>query len=91
MKVADLSTDLKKQLNLTNEINGVMVNSIAESSNAYDRGLRKGDIITAVKRKNIVSAKEFYEEVESSAEKGDQAVLLTIERGNMKQFIAFRL
>ena len=90
-KVADLSKDLKKQLNLTNEIEGVVVNDITESSNAYDRGLRKGDIITAVKRKNIVSAKEFYEEVESSAEKGDQAVLLTIERGNMKQFIAFRL
>lgn len=90
-KVTDLTSDLKNQLNLVNDISGVMVNSIAESSNAFKRGLRKGDIITAVKRKNIETAKEFYKEVEDRAVIGDQAILLTVERGNLKQFIAFKI
>lgn len=89
--VTDLTSDIKRQLNITNDIEGVVVNKVSESSNAFERGLQKGDIITAVKRKKIETSREFYKEVEKSAENGDQAILLTVERNNMKQFIAFRL
>lgn len=89
--VTDLTSDIKRQLNLTNDIEGVVVNKVSESSNAFERGLQKGDVITSVKRKKVNTASEFYKEVEKAAEKGDQAILLTVERNNMKQFIAFRL
>ncbi len=72
-------------------IEGVVVIRISESSNSFERGLQRGDIITAVKRKKVETSEEFYKEVEKIAENGDKAVLLTVERNNMKQFIAFRL
>ncbi len=89
--VTDLTSDIKRQLNITNDIEGVVVNKISESSNSFERGLQRGDIITAVKRKKVETSAEFYKEVEKIAENGDKAVLLTVERNNMKQFIAFRL
>jgi len=89
--VTDLTSDIKRQLNLTNDIEGVVVNKISESSNSFERGLQRGDIITAVKRNKVETSEEFYKEVEKIAENGDKAVLLTVERNNMKQFIAFRL
>tara|TARA_R110000868_G_scaffold259361_2_gene517152 strand:- start:14501 stop:15976 length:1476 start_codon:yes stop_codon:yes gene_type:complete len=89
--VTELTSDLKRQLSLTNDIKGVVVSKISESSNAFERGLQRGDVITAVKRNKVETAEDFYKEVEKSSENGDQAVLLTVERNNMKQFIAFRL
>ena len=89
--VAALDRDIRRQLNLANDVEGVVVSKIEESSNAYERGLRRGDVITSVKRRNVENASEFYEEIEKSMDKGDKAVLLTIERGNQKQFIAFEL
>lgn len=90
-EVTELTSSIKRQLRLANDIEGVVVNEISESSNAFERGLQKGDVITAVKRKKVESSEEFYKEVEKSSENGDEAVLLTVERNNLKQFIAFRL
>ncbi|MCR9131487.1 MAG: Do family serine endopeptidase [bacterium] len=89
--VSELTNDLKRQLNLGNDTEGVVVNSIEESSNAFERGLRRGDIITAVKRNRVESPSEFFNEIQRSVDDGDKAILLTIERNNVKQFIAFEL
>ena len=90
-KVTDLTNDIKRQLNLGNDIDGVVVNNIEQNSNAYERGLRRGDVITAVKRNRVENPSEFYSEIQQSVEDGDKAILLTIERNNVKQFIAFEL
>ncbi len=90
-EVTDLTSDVKRQLNIMNDVEGVVVKEISQSSNAFERGLQRGDVITAVKRKKVSTVEQFYDEVERSTEKGDQAILLTVERNNLKQFIAFRL
>lgn len=90
-RVTELNSEWKQRLQLPNDVEGVIVNSIVETSNAAERGLRQGDIITAVKRNDVETPEEFYEEVERLIENGDSAVLLTVERNNLKQFIAFRL
>ncbi|MGB0346684.1 MAG: hypothetical protein ACPGGA_04305, partial [Balneolaceae bacterium] len=64
---------------------------IEQSSNAFERGLRRGDVITEVKRKRVENPSEFYDEIQERIESGDRAILLTIERQNTKQFIAFEL
>lgn len=90
-KVSELTSNVKRQLNISNDTKGVEVNEISESSSAFERGLQRGDIITSVKKNRIESAEEFYKEVEKSAEKGDQAILLTIKRNSVEQYVAFRL
>mgnify|MGYP000132636899 FL=1 len=89
--VRSLTESLRNELRLSEDLKGVVVQSLKESSEAYERGLRNGDIISAVKRKDISSAQEFYDAVQKSLDEGDRALLLTVERDNLKQFIAFRL
>ena len=89
--VHSLTETFRSELRLSNEVEGVLVQGLKESSDAYQRGLRNGDVISAVKRKSIDNADEFYAEVSHSLEAGDKAILLTIERDNLKQFIAFRM
>lgn len=89
--VENLTSDIKRQLNLGNDTEGVVVMEIEQSSNAFERGLRRGDVITEVKRKRVENPSEFYDEIQERIESGDRAILLTIERQNTKQFIAFEL
>lgn len=89
--VTKLDSEVKRKLEITEDIKGVVVNSIRESSNAFERGLQKGDVITSVKRKKVQTPDEFYDEVQESIKKGDKAILLTVERKNLKQFIAFEI
>ncbi|MEP1151426.1 MAG: Do family serine endopeptidase [Balneola sp.] len=89
--VAELDENIRRQLQLDSSDEGVVVNRIEESSNAYDRGLRRGDVIITVKNQKVKTASEFYDELEELEEKGDEVVLLKIIRNNGNQFIAFEL
>lgn len=89
--VTDLDANIRRQLELSNSSEGVVVNKIKDSSNAYERGLRRGDVITTVKNQKVKNATEFYEELEKLEKKGDEVVLLTVLTNGNKQFIAFEL
>ncbi len=89
--VADLNSNVKQQLKLDSATEGVVVSKIEESSSAYERGLRRGDVITSVKNRKVEDADAFYNELEKLSEKGDEVVLLSILRNDAKQFIAFEL
>jgi len=89
--VSDLDANIRSQLSLDSSNKGVVVNRIKESSNAFERGLRRGDVITNVKNKKVETSSEFYDELEELQKKGDEVVLLKIIRNNGNQFIAFEL
>lgn len=89
--VMDLDADTRNQLQLDDSVDGVVVNRIETTSNAYERGLRRGDVITEVKSRKVETAKEFYTELEKLEKEGDDVVLLTVIRSGTKQFIAFEL
>lgn len=50
-KVSGISPEVRRQLDLANDTEGVVVSEIKESSNAFERGLERGDVISAVKEK----------------------------------------
>ncbi|WP_103665401.1 Do family serine endopeptidase [Gracilimonas amylolytica] len=89
--VTGLDGSLRDQLQLDSDTEGVVVRSISEGSTAYERGLRRGDVITRVKRIEVSSSSEFYDEVEKAIDAGDEVLLLTVLRNDIEQFIAFEL
>ncbi|MEX0722766.1 MAG: Do family serine endopeptidase [Gracilimonas sp.] len=89
--VLDLNSSVRNQLNIGNDIEGVIVESVSESSNVFERGLRSQDIITQVKQRKVESRSDFYSEIEKAIETGDEVILLTILRNDLEQYIAFEL
>lgn len=90
--VTSITPEIAGQLGIENDSQGVVVNRVSESSNAYERGLKRGAVITEVKRKKVSNVAEFNERINELIEAGDEVVLLTIKApNNLKQYIAFEL
>ena len=89
--VEKLTNNIKRQLDLGNDTQGVIVYNIRKNSNAYERGLRNGDVITAVKKTKVGNTKEFYEEIRKNIDSESDAILLTVERQNFRLFVALEL
>ncbi|MCD8491477.1 MAG: PDZ domain-containing protein [Geovibrio sp.] len=66
---------------------GVAVTSIDETTNAYNAGLRTGDIILWVNRQSVKSAEDFYTKYDK-IKAGDVVFLKVVSRGSGR-FIAF--
>ncbi len=86
--VRELNDDIRRQLNIENDIEGVVVTNMSRSSNAFERGLRSQDVVTEVGRKPVGSVSEFYDALKNM---DSNIVLLTVSRQNLEQYIAFEL
>ncbi|SMO42283.1 DegQ family serine endoprotease [Gracilimonas mengyeensis] len=89
--VTDLTAEIRRQLDLENETEGVIVRNVRQGSDAFERGLRRGDVITSVNKNKIDSSDEFYSQLERSLSEEDNVVLLTVLRNDVKQYLAFEL
>ena len=58
-----ISEEVKKQFEIGEKTEGVVIVSVMEKSPAASLRLQAGDVITAVNGKKVSNIKEFYEEV----------------------------
>ena len=84
-----ISDSLRQQLNLPDSFNGLVVGTIEQSSNAYRRGLRQGDLVLEVNRQAVSSTEDVQKAI-GSAKPGD-AILLNIIRDGQTRILAFEL
>lgn len=89
--VEDLTSGIRDQLNLEDNVNGVVVSDISRASGAYRQGLRRGDVITQVGNESVDSPREFYGVIRNLMESETDATLLRINRQGRNLFIAIEL
>jgi serine protease Do len=65
LAVANLTPDLRSQLNIPSQVNGAAVESVRPASPADDAGLAPGDVILEVNRHLVESADNFVNQVHS--------------------------
>lgn len=76
LAVADLTPDIRNQLNLPDQIDGVAIANVRPGSPADEAGLTPGDIIQEIDRHPVKSADSFASEVHSSPM--DKSILLLV-------------
>ena len=84
-RVEDVSSKLLREYNINKDIKGVIVTIIDRRSAAFSAGLRPGDIITRVGRRDVDNTDLFYELLDQ--ESRGNTVLLLVKRGDGSRFL----
>jgi len=63
--ISDLTPDVRQQLHLDSDVQGVAVAQVQPGSPAEDAGLSGGDVIMELNRKPVTSAEQFRNEVKA--------------------------
>lgn len=79
-------TDIPSDLDPRGGDKGVVITKVRRGSDAFEAGLRKGDIIRAVNNKDITDLTSFKTQI--AKKKG--AMFLSVERGRNSVFVAVR-
>lgn len=69
---------------------GVAITKVEPKSDAAQKGLRTGDVILQVDRKEVASPEEVVDTVKRVKDDGREAVLLLIQSGNQKRIVPLR-
>jgi serine protease Do len=81
LAVNDLTPDLRQQLSVPENVQGVAVQQVRPGSPADDAGLQQGDVIVQVDRQPVQSAQSFVDKVHSAPSDKD-LLLLVWSNGN---------
>jgi serine protease Do len=88
LSVVELTREIGKQLGIGRGERGVVVVKVEAGSSSEEAGIRKGDVIQEIDRKRIAGVGEYNRIV--SALSPDETVLLFVNRGGKKFYVALR-
>lgn len=91
--VENLTGNLAQRLGLEPGQTGVVVTSVNQGSNAYQQGLRRGDVIIGVGKgqTQVSNTRDFRNAIRSAMQEDDSVILLQVLRQGTKQYVAFEL
>jgi serine protease Do len=90
--VTPMTADIARALGLPAPVKGVVITSIDQGSDAGQKGLQRGDIVTAVNQRPVTSAAEIAAAVAAAKTAGRPSVLLSVQRGNTpSRYVPVRL
>ena len=88
MSFTDLTNEIRKRFDLSDESIGVVVVGVNDNSPAAERGIKPGDIIQKVDQVDINTSKEILKLVDEAKNKKKSSILFLIKRGLNVRFIA---
>jgi serine protease Do len=91
LTVSSMTDELREQLALPSGSEGLVVQDVDVESEAYEKGLRAGDIIAEAGQQAISTPADLEERIEAARDAGRRSLLLLVRRGGEPRFVALSL
>jgi serine protease Do len=88
LTVTPLTDELREQLSVTRGTDGLAVVDVDETSEAFAKGLRAGDVIMEAGQEVIANADDLKARAEAARDSGRKTVLLLVRRAGEPRFVA---
>lgn len=91
LTVGPLTDDQRETLNVPEGTDGLVIMSVDEASEAWEKGLRAGDVITEAGQQKLSDAAALEARIAEVKEAGRKSLLLLIRRNGEPRFVALNL
>jgi len=91
LTVAQLDAATREQMGLDEAEEGLLIKQVDEAAEAYEKGLRAGDVITEAGQQKVRDVSDLEDRVEEAREAGRKSLLLLIRRSGEPRFVALSL
>ena len=91
MKLIALTEEVRAKLNLSDEATGVAVLAVDETSDAFEKGIRAGDLIIEVGQVKVISLEDITSIFKEAIKVGRKSILLLVAKGDKSRFVGLSL
>jgi serine protease Do len=91
LTLAPLDNDMRERLGLEASAEGLMVVGVDQSSEAFTKGLREGDLITEAGQQKVIRLQDLEDRISEAKDAGRKSILLLIRRGGDPRFVALSI
>ena len=89
--VSTVTDDVRTELGLDEDAEGLVVTDVDEASEAFEKGLRAGDLIEEAGQVAVTGISDLEDRIAEAREAGQKTFLLLVRRGEDARFVALSL
>lgn len=91
LTVSVLTAEMRAELGLAEDATGLAIVAVDEASEAFEKGLRTGDVITEAGQQKVATLADLETRIDEAREAGRKSLLLLVRRGGEPRFVALSL
>ncbi|WP_425072732.1 Do family serine endopeptidase [Sagittula sp. S175] len=91
LTLAPLTDEMRDELSVPAGTDGLAVTAVDEASQAFEKGLRAGDVITEAGQSTVRTVAELQDRIDEAKEEGRKSILLLVRRAGDPRFVALGL
>ena len=91
LTLSPLTAEIREQLELPDTAKGLAVMDVDETTEAFEKGLRAGDLITEAGQAQVLSISDLEERIAEAKEAGRKSILLLVRRAGDPRFVALSI
>jgi serine protease Do len=91
MRLSAVNDQIRERFALSQDTRGVVVLDIDEDSDAFNKGMRAGDVISEVGQDSVANPRDVRDRIEAAEGAGRNSVLLLVRRDGQPRFVALNL
>jgi serine protease Do len=91
LTLSPLTSEIREQLELPESAKGLAVLDVDEASEAFEKGLRAGDVITEAGQAQVIALTDLEERIAEAQEAGRKSILLLVRRAGDPRFVALSI
>jgi serine protease Do len=91
MQLSEITPDMRSDMNLSDEVTGVLLLSVEADSLGAASGLAAGDVITDAAQNPVEEIADLVEQVENATDAGRESLLLLVRRDGEPRFVVLKL
>ncbi len=91
LTLAPLDAELREQLELASDAEGLVVKDVDSLSEAYEKGMRAGDVITEAGQQKLRGVADLEDRIAEAKDAGRKSILLLVRRAGEPRFVALSL
>jgi serine protease Do len=88
LTLTPLTDDMREEFGADETTNGLAVTEVDEMSEAFEKGLRKGDVITEAGQQSVATIADLEDRIAEAQDAGRKSLLLLIRRAGDPRFVA---
>jgi serine protease Do len=91
LRLSPLTNDIRHELNLGNEVHGVVITRVENGSIGDNLGLARGDIIVSINQQPMKTPQEAADRLKQIANSPNKSALLLLNRHGVTQYLGVEL
>ena len=91
LTVSTLTNEMREEMSLDEGTEGLVVTNVDETSKAFEKGLRAGDILTEAGQQKLRSLSDLEDRIDEAKQAGRKSLLLLVRRAGEPRFVALNI